>query len=316
MSKATWKGVYPAVLTPFNEDDSIDFETFKLNINAQLEAGVDGIILGGSLGEASTLTNKEKDALLVYTKELVQGKVPVVMNIAEQATKAAVQAARDAEANGADGLMLLPPMRYKADDAETVQFFKEVAASTSLPIMLYNNPVDYKIMITLDMFEELASIPNIQAVKESTRDISNVTRMINRFGDRFKIMCGVDPLAMESLVMGADGWVAGLVDAFPRETVAIYRLVKAGQYAEALKIYRWFLPVLELDIHPKLVQYIKLAGKLTGISTEYVRRPRLELKGAERSSVLAVVEEALLNRPELPDYLNLQEAEVGSVEAI
>lgn len=316
MTNITWKGVYPAVLTPFNEDESIDFDTFKLNTQAQLDAGVDGLILGGSLGEASTLTNKEKDALLVYTKELVQGSVPVIMNIAEQATRVAVQAAMDAEANGADGLMLLPPMRYKADDAETVQFFKDVASSTSLPIMLYNNPVDYKIMITLDMFEELAAVDNICSVKESTRDVSNVTRMHNRFGDRFKVLCGVDPLAMESLCAGADGWVAGLVDAFPRETVAIYRLVKAGQYADALKIYRWFMPLLDLDIHPKLVQYIKLAAKGTGIGTEFVRKPRLTLTGAERTSVLAVINDALNNRPQLPDYLNLQPTEVCSMEAI
>ncbi|OLY94425.1 4-hydroxy-tetrahydrodipicolinate synthase [Cnuella takakiae] len=316
MNPISWKGVYPAVLTPFLQNEAIDYDTFKINIEAQLEAGVDGIILSGSLGEASTLTAQDKIDLLVYTKELVQGRVPVVMNIAEQATAAAVQAAKDAEANGADGLMLLPPMRYKADDAETVQFFKDVAAATSLSIMLYNNPVDYKIAVTLDMFEELASVPNINAVKESSRDISNITRMINRFGDRFSIMCGVDPLAMESLVMGADGWVAGLVDAFPRETVAIYRLVKAERYAEALKIYRWFLPVLELDIHPKLVQYIKLAGKLTGISTEYVRRPRLELTGAERASVIAIVEEALANRPVLPDYLHLEETETWQTAVI
>ncbi len=316
MIKINWKGVYPAVLTPFNQDESIDFATFNLNTQAQLEAGVDGIILGGSLGEASTLLNSEKNELLVYAKEITQGRVPVIMNIAEQATKAAVQAAIDAESNGADGLMLLPPMRYKADDTETVQFFKDVASSTSLPIMLYNNPVDYKIMITLEMFEELSHVKNISAVKESTRDISNVTRMHNRFGDRFKILCGVDPLAMESLVAGADGWVAGLVDAFPRETVAIYRLVKAGQYAEALKIYRWFMPLLDLDIHPKLVQNIKLAATSTGIGTEYVRKPRLVLTGEERSSVLKVINDALSNRPQLPDYLNLQPTEVCSMEAM
>lgn len=200
-------------------------------------------------------------------------------------------------------------MRYNADERETVEYFKTVAANTSLPIMIYNNPFDYKIMVTLHMFEEMAAIPNIQAVKESTRDVTNVTRMINRFGGRYKILAGVDPLAMESLYMGADGWVAGLVDAFPRETVAIYRLIKAGHHQEALKIYRWFLPVLELDIHPKLVQYIKLAAVLTGISTEHVRAPRFVLEGKERSRVLSIVKEALANRPELPDYLNLKPVE-------
>ena len=309
MSIVLWKGVYPAVLTPFKNDDSIDFPTFKINLEAQLDAGVDGIILSGSLGEASTLTDSEKKALLLFTKEQLAKRVPVVMNIAEQSTKMAVRAAKEAEANGADGLMLLPPMCYKADDRETVEYFKTVAANTSLPIMIYNNPIDYKILVTLDMFEELAEVANIQAVKESTRDISNITRMFNRFGDRYKILCGVDPLAMESLCMGADGWVAGLVDAFPRETVAIYRLIKAGYYQEALKIYRWFLPVLELDIHPKLVQYIKLAALATGIGTEHVRAPRLALEGKEKDYVQTVVNDALECRPELPDYLNLQPAE-------
>lgn len=309
MSNIPWKGVYPAVLTPFADNDSIDFNTFSLNINAQMDAGIDGIILAGSLGEASTLSNSERQRLLIYTKDLVQDKLPVIMNIAEQSTKDAVLAANEAEKNGADGLMLLPPMRYNADEKETVTFFKTVASNTSLPIMIYNNPVDYKIMVTLDMFEELSSVSNIKAVKESTRDISNVTRMINRFGSRYKILCGVDPLAMESLCMGADGWVAGLVDAFPKETVAIYRLLKAGYHQEALKIYRWFLPVLELDIHPKLVQYIKLAATLTGIGTENVRAPRLMLEGQEREYVMSVINDALESRLELPDYLNLQPAE-------
>lgn len=309
MSNVHWKGIYPAVLTPFKSDDSIDFDTFKINTDAQLEAGVDGIILGGSLGEASTLTTKEKTELLIYTKEITQGKVPVVMNIAEQATKAAIEHANQAESNGADGLMLLPPMRYKADDRETVEYFKTIAKNTSLPIMIYNNPVDYKIEVTLHMFEELSKFSNIQAIKESTRDISNITRTINRFGNRFSILGGVDTLSYESLCAGADGLVAGLVDAFPRETVAIFRLVKAGQFEEARQIYRWFMPVLELDIHPKLVQYIKLAATQTGIGTEHVRAPRLPIIGEERERVLAIINEAIETRPELPDYLNLRSVE-------
>ena len=309
MSIVTWKGVYPAILTPFKSDDSIDFETFRLNLDAQLDAGIDGVILAGSLGEASTLSTEEKKELLIFSKDAVQQRVPIIINIAEQSTRCAVQAANDAEANGADGLMLLPPMRYKADDRETVTYFKTVAANTSLPIMIYNNPIDYKINATLEMFEEMAGSRNIQAVKESTRDITNITRMINRFGDRFRILCGVDTLAFESLCAGADGIVAGLVDAFPRETVAIYRLIKAGYYAEALKIYRWFMPVLELDIQPKLVQYIKLAASLTGIGTEYVRAPRLALEGKERDVILAIIKKAIETRPELPDYLNIQPEE-------
>jgi dihydrodipicolinate synthase/N-acetylneuraminate lyase len=308
MSHVHWKGVYPAVLTPFKKDDTIDFDIFRSNLEAQLEAGVDGIILGGSLGEASTLLDEEKNELLRFTKEVVAGKVSVVMNIAEQSTKAAIRAANNAETIGADGLMLLPPLRYKADDRETVEYFKTVARNTSLPIMIYNNPVDYKIMVTLEMFEEMAELSNIQAVKESTRDVTNITRMVNRFGDRFKILCGVDTITYESLCAGADGLVAGLVDAFPRETVAIYRLIKEGYHEEALRIYRWFLPLLELDIHPKLVQYIKLAATQTGIGSEYVRAPRLPLIGKEREEILAIINKAIESRPALPDYLNVQGA--------
>jgi 4-hydroxy-tetrahydrodipicolinate synthase len=308
MSIVHWKGVYPAVLTPFKKDDSIDFDMFEKNTKAQLDAGVDGIIIAGSLGEASTLSQGEKNELLVFAKEVIQDRVPLIVGIAEQSTKVAVEYAGEAESNGADGLMILPPMRYKADDRETVEYYKTVAKNTSLPIMVYNNPVDYKILVTLDMFEELAAISNIQAIKESTRDVTNITRTANRFGNRFKILCGVDTLTYESLCAGADGAVAGLVDAFPRETVAIYRLVKAGYHKEALKIHRWFLPALELDIQPKLVQYIKLAAMQTGIGTEYVRAPRLRLEGKEREEVLSIINDAIETRPELPDYLNLQPA--------
>jgi 4-hydroxy-tetrahydrodipicolinate synthase len=303
--KFEWKGVFPAVTTKFTADDQLDFEAFDLNLKAQLEAGVDGIILGGSLGEASTLTQDEKDALLVHTVAAVAGKVPVLMNISEASTKLAVAAAITARDKGADGLMVLPPMRYTSDERETVAFLRAIAQATELPIILYNNPVDYKIWISPAIFRQLEDLPTIQAVKESTRDISNVTRMKNAFGDRFAVFTGVDPLGMESIVMGADGWVAGLGCAFPRETVAIYRLVKAGMIQEALPIYRWFLPVLELDISSKLVQNIKLAEAMTGLGNEIVREPRLPLVGEERERVLAILDAALANRPELPDYLNL-----------
>jgi len=303
--KVPWTGVYPAVTTKFTSDDQLDLETFEMNILAQLNAGVEGIVLGGTLGEASSLADSEKIILLKSAVALVKGKVPVIMNIAEQTTKEAIHAVKQAELYGASGLMILPPMRYKACDRETVAYYKTVAASTDLPIMIYNNPVDYKIEITLDMFEELAECENIQAVKESTRDVTNVTRMINRFGDRYKVLCGVDTLALESLLMGADGWVAGLVCAFPKETVAIYKLAKAGRNEEALKIYRWFLPLLELDINSKLVQNIKLAEVATGLGTEYVRAPRLALVGKEREEVLEIINRGLKSRPSLPDYLNL-----------
>ncbi|WP_299312496.1 dihydrodipicolinate synthase family protein [uncultured Aquimarina sp.] len=300
-----WKGVMPAVTTKFTNEDTLDLEMFTKNIKAQLDAGVHGIILGGTLGEASTLDNAEKSTLVKTTVNIVKSRIPVIINIAEQSTKGAIEAARKAEEDGANGLMMLPPMRYKAGDRETVTYFKEVAKSTDLPIMIYNNPVDYKIEVTLNMFDELIELDNIQAVKESTRDISNITRLKNRFGDRLKILSGVDTLALESLLMGADGWVAGLVCAFPEETVAIYELQKAGKIKKAIAIYRWFLPLLELDINPKLVQNIKLAEVATGIGTENVRAPRLPLVDEERKKVLEIIENGIKTRPSLPNYKSL-----------
>ncbi|MEO7045898.1 MAG: dihydrodipicolinate synthase family protein [Ferruginibacter sp.] len=294
-----WKGVMPALTTKFTKDDQLDLPLFKKNLDAQLDAGVHGIILGGTLGESSVLTIEEKEQLVKFAIENVAGRVPVVLNIAEGSTREAIQQADYAKKWGAQGLMLLPPMRYKPDHREVVTYFKAIANSTDLPIMIYNNPVDYKTEVTLDMFEELIECKNIQAVKESTRDVTNVTRMVNRFGDRIKILCGVDTLAYEELCLGAVGWVAGLVCAFPKETVAIYNLVKEGKLAEALKIYRWFMPLLELDIHPKLVQYIKLAETQAGIGSEYVRAPRLILEGKERENILKIIDDGIAARPKL-----------------
>jgi 4-hydroxy-tetrahydrodipicolinate synthase len=299
MPNFEWKGVFPALLTPFTADDQVDLIMFEKNLDAQVEAGIRGIIIAGSLGEASTLTLAEKESLVKFSVLKLAGKIPVIMNIAEGATREAVLQAKLAKEWGADGLMLLPPMRYKADDRETVEFFKEVARNTDLPIMIYNNPVDYKIDVTLDMFQELTEFPHINAIKESTRDVTNITRLKNRFGNRFAILCGVDPLTVEELALGADGLVAGLVDAFPKETVVMYNLVKAGKMDEAIAIYRWFMPLLELDIHPKLVQYIKLAAVQTGIGTEYVRAPRLPLVGEERERVLKVINDGIASRPKL-----------------
>lgn len=294
-----WQGVFPALTTKFTANDTLDLDLFGKNLDAQVEAGVSGIILGGSLGEASTITENEKEQLVSFAINKLNGAIPVIVNIAEGSTREAIRQAALAQSWGADGLMLLPPMRYKSDERETVTYFTAVARSTDLPIMLYNNPVDYKIEVTLDMFDELAPIKNIEAVKESTRDVTNVTRMINRFGDRFKILCGVDTLTFEELSLGADGLVAGLVCAFPAETVALYNLIKAGRFAEAIALYRWFMPLLELDIHPKLVQYIKLAETQTGLGSEYVRAPRLPLAGKEREKILNIINTALANRPEL-----------------
>lgn len=292
-----WKGVFPALLTPFTKNEELDLAMYEKNLQAQLDAGMHGIIIGGSLGEASTITEKEKEALTEFSVEYINGRIPVIVNIAECTTADAKKQAANAKKWGADGLMLLPPMRYKTDDRETIAYFKAVAASTDLPIMIYNNPPDYKIDTRPEMFEELVECSNVTALKESSRDVTNLTRMKNRFGDRFKVLCGVDTLAMEELCLGADGWVAGLVCAFPKETTAIYNLVKQGKIAEATKIYRWFMPLLELDIHPKLVQYIKLAATQAGIGSEYVRAPRLTLVGEERERVLKIINDGISSRP-------------------
>ena len=302
MKNFKWEGVMPAITTQFDKDYQLDLNAFKINLDAQLSAGVHGIILGGTLGEASTITASERSILLATTLEQVEGRIPVIMNIAEQSTTDAVNLAQKAEAEGSNGLMLLPPMRYKATDYETISYFSSVAESTSLPIMIYNNPVDYKTEVTLEMFEKLSKHKNINAVKESTRDTTNVTRMINHFGDRFKILCGVDTIAMECLMMGATGWVAGLVDAFPEETVAIYIYCKVGQWDKAREIFRWFLPLLELDISPQLVQNIKLCEVATGLGTGYVRPPRIQLSGKVYENVEKIIKKGLETRPYNLDY--------------
>lgn len=300
-----WEGVIPAITTKFKKDLSLDIDLFLHNIKAQVDAGINGVVIGGSLGESSTITHEERIELLSATKTFVNGAIPVIVNIAEGSTKNAIALARLAQDNGADGLMVLPPMLYKPTDEETTDYFEDIAKSTDLEILVYNNPVDYKIEVTLDMFERLLKQDNIAAVKESTRDLSNVTRIINRFGDRLKMLCGVDTLALESLLMGSNGWLAGLVAAFPAETVAIYKLAKAGRTDEALAIYRWFLPLLELDINPQLVQNIKLAEQYTGLGNEFVRPPRMPLQGAERKRVIHIIENSLKTRPQLPNYLDL-----------
>ncbi|MDR2276051.1 MAG: dihydrodipicolinate synthase family protein [Sphingobacterium sp.] len=299
MAQLNWEGIYPAMLSPFDENGNLDLDMFTLNIDAQVAAGVNGLIVAGSLGEASVLTTEEKYTLLKHALKVVNGRVPVLLNIAENTTADAILVAKNSEKLGADGLMLLPPMRYRADDREVVAYFRSVAQSTRLPILIYNNPIDYGTYVSLDMFEELLLEPNIQAVKESTRDVTNITRLKNRFNDRLKIMAGVDTLSLESLMLGADGLVAGLVDAFPKETVAMYRLARQGEYKQALAIYRWFMPLLELDIHPKLVQYIKLAATAEGISTPYTRAPRLSLIGEEEQRVKQVIAGAIATRPQL-----------------
>lgn len=298
--KPNWTGVYPAVTTNFFQDQSIDFETFETNIEKQIEAGVHGIIVCGSLGENGTLSTDEKFALLASAKKAINGRVPLIMTVAECVTSEAISFVKNSEKEGADGLMMLPPMRYASDDRETLHFLHKVADATDLPVMAYNNPVAYKTFISIDMFKDLAQNQHFESMKESTGDIRYMTDIINEFGGRFKILSGVDDLAFESLVMGADGWVAGLVCGFPRETVVIYELVKQGRIQEAREIYRWFFPLLHLDIGNKFVQNIKLAEVGAGMGTEMVREPRLPLIGEEREKVMAVIEKALKSRPVLP----------------
>lgn len=304
--KIDWNGVFPALTTKFKDNGELDLPLLQKNIEAQLEAGVKGLIFGGSLGEASTITKDEKEQLVKFAVEVVAGKVPILVNIAEGSTQNAVALAKDAKAWGANGLMLLPPQRYLSTEEETILYLKTVAETTDLPIILYNNPHDYKIEITAAIFDALVDVSTIEAVKESTRDITNVTRMKNRYGDRFKILCGVDTLTFEELVTGADGLVAGLVCALPKETVAIFNLVKSGHVEEARAIYRWFMPLLEFDINPQLVQYIKLVEVYTEIGSENVRLPRLPLSGKIREAAIATIEDRLSKRPTLPDYLSLE----------
>jgi 1-pyrroline-4-hydroxy-2-carboxylate deaminase len=298
--KPSWIGVYPALTTPFFEDESLDLNTFNLNIEAQLNAGVHGIILCGSLGENGTLTTDEKFTLLETAKKTIAGRVPLIMTVAECITREAISFVKNCEQMGAEGFMMLPPMRYPSDERETLHYLHRVADATDLPVMAYNNPLAYKTFISIPMFRELAANPHFESMKESTGDIRYMTDIINEFGGRFKILSGVDDLAMESLVMGADGWVAGLVDAFPKETVAIYELVKQGRIEEARAIYRWHFPLMHLDVSTKFVQNIKLAQVATGLGTEWVRQPRLPLVGEERERVLKVINDSIATRPILP----------------
>lgn len=294
-----WRGVFPAVTTKFTEEDRLDMAEMERCFALQVEADVDGLIVCGSLGEAMALEAEEKLEILRLAKA-VAGSRPVLMTICESSTRRAVKAAEAAAKAGAGGLMVLPGVPYRSAPHETVAHLLATIRASGLPAMIYNNPVAYGVDVTGDMFEELAAEPLVVAMKESTDDIRRVTDVINRFGDRFDVFTGVDNLALESLMMGACGWVAGLVVAFPKETVAIWKLVQAGRMEEARAIYRWFRPLLDLDVSTNLVQNIKLA-EVHGIgSNDRCRLPRMPLKGAERERVEAVIRKAIAARPELP----------------
>ncbi|OWJ64161.1 dihydrodipicolinate synthase family protein [Inquilinus limosus] len=301
MAGQRWAGVYTAITTKMDAQQEVDLAGVRADVAFQIENGVDGIICCGSIGEASTMTADEKMAIAAASKEAAGGR-PVLLTVAEDSTRAAVKLAERAAAAGMDGLMLLPAMRYVSDRRETIQHFRTVARATGLPIMVYNNPIAYAVDITPEMFAEMADEKNFVAIKESSGDVRRITDIMNTVGDRYDIFTGVDDLALESLMLGAVGWVAGLVCAFPRETVAIHKLVAAGRIPEALEIYRWFMPLLHLDVSLRFVQNVKLAEAIVRGTATTVRQPRLELQGAERDRVETIVRTALAKRPDLGKY--------------
>lgn len=297
MNTTRWKGVYPAVTTKFKADFSLDLDAMASHLEFQLEAGVHGVIILGSLGENSTLDMDEKLQITEFFIEKINGRVPLLACIAESDTRQACLYARRAEQMGIDGFMLLPPMRYPSDQRETMSYMEEVAASTDVPVMLYNNPIAYGTDLSPADFEKLASNPKFVAIKESSANTRRIPEIRRRTGDRYAIFCGVDDLAFECFSLGAVGWVAGLVVAFPRETVRLYDLMCAEKWAEAREIYEWFLPLLSLDIGPKFVQQIKLVEEIMGVGSARVRSPRLPLSESETSFVQTTVEQSLANRP-------------------
>ncbi|MEM1411011.1 MAG: dihydrodipicolinate synthase family protein [Pseudomonadota bacterium] len=299
MTQSNWRGVFPALTTKFTDDGALDFDAMAEHLEFQLDAGVHGVIILGSLGENSTLTGTEKRDLMRFFSGLVAGRVPLLSCLAECSTAEARAFLGAGDAAGVDGYMVLPPMRYPSDGPETLSWFRSIAAGTDRPLMLYNNPVAYGTDLTPEDVASLADCEGYVAIKESSADPRRMPAIRRLTGDRFKLFCGVDDLALECFAVGAVGWVAGLVVAFPRETVRLYELMTAGRWDEARELYDWFLPLLHLDIGPKFVHQIKLVEALLGVGSEIVRAPRMPLTGAQRAHVEAVVEQALAQRPAL-----------------
>lgn len=297
MNTNDWKGVFPALTTKFKVDFNLDFDAMAAHLEFQLEAGVHGLIILGSLGENATLTMVEKLQLTEFFHQQVDGRVPLLACIAESDTRQACEFARRSQEMGIDGFMLLPPMRYPSSQRETLAYLEQVASASDLPVMLYNNPVAYGTDLRPEDFERLAENPRFVAIKESSADTRRIPEIRRRLGDRFAIFCGVDDLAFECFSMGATGWVAGLVVAFPHETVRLYELMRAEKWSEARVLYEWFLPLLHLDIGPRFVQQIKLVEEIIGVGSARVRSPRLLLTDAEDAQVRKIVEQALDQRP-------------------
>lgn len=297
MQRAAWKGVFPAATTQFGPDFSVDLAETGRVLENLISDGVHGLISLGTCGENNSLEPDEKRAVLAKAVEVSAGRVPVISGVSEMTTARAVRFAQDAEALGADGLMVLPAMVYVPTLDELVAHFTAVAKSTRLPIMIYNNPTAYRVSVGIDALKRLADLPNIVAVKESAPDTRRFTDLVNAFGDRFILMAGLDDVALEGLILGAEGWISGLTSAFPQESVALYDAFVAGDLARALEIYRWFMPLMHLDAEHDLVQSIKLSEQIMGRGSERVRPPRLALAGDRRAEVEAMVRRAAATRP-------------------
>jgi 1-pyrroline-4-hydroxy-2-carboxylate deaminase len=292
-----WKGVFPALTTQFDTNQRFDASATAKHIHHLLDAGIDGLVLLGTVGENCSLDYEEKLEVLRTGVKAAGGRIPVLTGVAEYTTALACRFAADAQKAGVDGLMVLPAMVYKSDPRETVTHYRTVARATPLPVMCYNNPISYAVDITPEMFASLADEPTLVAIKESSENVRRITDLINVCGDRFLLFNGVDDLALESAMLGSVGWVAGLVNAFPHETRLLWDLAVGGRYEEARKVYRWFTPLLHLDTHVKLVQYIKLAVAECGLGSETVRAPRLVLEGQEREAVLGIIRRCIATRP-------------------
>jgi 4-hydroxy-tetrahydrodipicolinate synthase len=295
----SWSGVIPALMTEMTQNGDLDLESTAKHIESCLSAGCEGFVMLGTLGENNSLSPDEKEAVVAAAVRTVNGRVPVIAGVAEYTTKLAIEAANRMGRAGASGIMALPTMVYQTDARESISHFRTLARNVQLPIMIYNNHVAYKVDLKPADFAELADEQNIVAVKESSHDSRRITDMINLLGDRYAIVCGVDDLVLENALFGAVGWVSGLANSFPREAVHLFRLAKAGRNAEALALYRWFMPLLHLDVATKLVQYIKLANQMTGEGSEWVRLPRMTLEGEERRRIAAIVQQAIDTRPQL-----------------
>ena len=295
----TWRGVIPALMTEMKQNGDLDLDATAKHIDSCLSAGCEGFVMLGTLGENSSLSLEEKEVVVVAAAKAVKGRVPVIAGVAEYTTKLAVTAANQMGRAGASGIMALPTMVYHTDARETINHFRTLAENVNLPIMIYNNHVAYKVDLKPEDFAQLVDVKNIVAVKESSHDSRRITDMINRLGDRFAIVSGVDDLFLENALFGAVGWVSGLANSFPREAVQLYKLAKANRTLEALDLYRWFMPLLHLDVATKLVQYIKLANQMTGEGAEWVRAPRLTLEGDERRRISTIIQHAIDTRPTL-----------------